>query len=103
MAIRLDEVSSKTRGKLRTLLDVILERKEQRLKAQEEGKSVKKRVLRPWESFSDLAENRHYTPKKRKTIMRPFVKSEVCLTEEEKMARRIRQRANELFSNNDFF
>jgi len=103
MAIRLDDVNSKKSGKLKTLLDVILDRKEQKLRAQEQGQVIKKRVLRPWESFSDLAENRHYTPKKRKSIMQPFKKSEPALTEEEKMARRIRQRAKELFLNKDFF
>ena len=103
MAIRLDDVNTKTRGKLKTLLDIILERKEQKLRAQNEHQVIKKRVLRPWESFSDLSENRHYTPKKRKTIMRPFVKGEMALTDEEKMARRISQRATELFENRDFF
>jgi hypothetical protein len=103
MAISLDDVNVKTSGKLRTLLDIILERKEQKLRSQMNGESIKKRVLRPWESFNDLADNRHYTPKKRKTIMQAFKKNEVILTDEEKMARRIRVRAEELFSNVEFF
>lgn len=92
MALKLDDVKLKPTGALKSLLDLILERRE-------EGEAIrKKRVLRPWESFSDLKKDRNFEVKRKKgNIMKPFVK-DVQLSDEQKMAKIIKKRAIELFS-----
>mgnify|MGYP000309156047 CR=1 FL=1 len=101
MAISLNDLNSQASKKVKSIIDVVLERKEAKLKARQEGIAIKKRVLRPWESLEELTNDSHYEPKKRNSIMRPFQKEPV-LSDEEKMARRIHERAKELFTDLEY-
>lgn len=96
MALKLEDLPVKPKGALKSLLDIILENKEKKKGLQ------KKRVLRPWESFEDLSKERNFEDRpKKKSIMKPFVK-EIQLTDEQKMALKIKKRAAELFSDSKF-
>lgn len=93
MALKLDDVKLKPTGALKSLLDIILEKKEERAE-----KLLKKRVLRPWESFSDSLQGRNFEKRReKKSIMKPFIKDSQ-LTDEQKLALKIKTRAAELFA-----
>ena len=89
MAIGLKDIESSKQISKKSLFDLILERKEQRFHEPEsrEQESIqdKKRVLRPWESFHSTCQ------------------PEVLILSEEQMLKRIKERAEELFKNIDFF
>ncbi len=86
MAISLNDINKKASNGVKSILDVILERKEEKLS----GRSRKKRVLRPWESGSA-----EVTVEKVK-VMAPFEKTR-HLSDDEFMALKIQERAEELF------
>jgi hypothetical protein len=93
MAIGLKEINNKSKKGIKSILDVILERKEDKL----EGKKVKKKVLRPWQLHHDGL-NQYSDEIKKSTIMSPFEKGGTkSLSEDEIMARKIKLRASELF------
>jgi hypothetical protein len=94
MAIGLKEINSKSKKGLKSILDVILERKEDKIA----GKKVKKKVLRPWQLHHDGL-NQYSDEVKKSTIMSPFEKKIENLSEDEIMSRKIKQRAEELFVN----
>lgn len=92
MAISLNDINSKSKKGVKSILDVILERKEEKLS----GSSVKKKVLRPWQRTSKDHENFEEQNTKKK-IMSPFEKTHKKLSEDELMALKIKERASELF------
>ena len=92
MAIGLKEINNKSKRGLKSILDVILERNEDRVV----GKKVKKKVLRPWQLNHDGL-NQYSDEVKKSTIMSPFDKKIETFNDDELMARKITQRANELF------
>lgn len=93
MAIGLKEINNKSKKGLKSILDVILERKEDK----SSGKRVKKKVLRPWQLHQDGL-NQYSDEIKKSTIMSPFEKSGTrLLTEEELMGEKISKKASELF------
>ncbi|EQC49089.1 hypothetical protein M899_2688 [Bacteriovorax sp. BSW11_IV] len=91
MAISLEKVTNQSTptNKVKSLLDIVLERKEQRYK------KSKKKSLRPWQNFNDqVADDRYY--KKKSTVMKPF--NEAQLSDDEKLEIQIAHRANTLFT-----
>lgn len=95
MAISLSDINKKASSGVKSILDVILERKEEKLS----GLARKKKVLRPWQS-NDSQENSQRQSRvviKRK-VMAPFEKGQ-SLSEDEIMALKIQERAKELFKN----
>ncbi|WP_417335544.1 hypothetical protein [Halobacteriovorax marinus] len=90
MAIGLNDINKKATRGVKSILDVILERKEEKLS----GKTRKKRVLRPWESTQERVQE----PQKNSRVMAPFEKSQ-SLSEDELMGLKIQERAKELFQN----
>jgi len=93
MAISLNDINRKSKKGIKSILDVILERKEEKLS----GNSIKKKVLRPWQRISDQNEN--FEDHASKKIMNPFEKSYKKLSADELMAMKITERAKELFVN----
>lgn len=90
MAISLDKVTNQSSTRVKSLLDIVLERKEQRYK-----KKAKKKSLRPWQNFNDqVADDRYY--KKKSTVMRPY--NEAQLSDDEKLEIQIAQKAHNLFA-----
>lgn len=90
MAISLDKITNQSTAKVKSLLDIVLERKEERYK-----KKAKKKALRPWQNFNDQgADDRYYA--KKSTVMRPF--NEAQLSDDEKLEIQIAQKAHKLFS-----
>lgn len=88
MAISLNDINKKASNGVKSILDVILERKEEKLS----GRARKKKVLRPWQSREVS------TQETRTKVMAPFEKKQV-LSEDELMALKIQERASELFKN----
>ncbi|MDD0853832.1 hypothetical protein HBN50_12040 [Halobacteriovorax sp. GB3] len=92
MAVRLDDVCKKGSGSTKSLLDMVLDRKEARYKS----KNAKKKSLRPWQNFRDkISDERYY--KKKSKVMKPF--SDADLSDDEKLELQIKERAHELFNN----
>ncbi|OUR96417.1 hypothetical protein A9Q84_08680 [Halobacteriovorax marinus] len=94
MAISLNDINNKSKKGVKSILDVILERKEEKLS----GKAIKKKVLRPWQRTSESHVNFEEQSSKKK-IMNPFEKRQTKLSEDEIMAIKITERAKELFIN----
>ncbi|WP_127714741.1 hypothetical protein [Halobacteriovorax sp. HLS] len=94
MAISLKQINNKSKKGMKSILDVIIERKEDKLS----GKKQKKKVLRPWQLHHDGLIQ--YSDKiKKSSIMAPFEKSSTNLSEDELMGIKIKERAKELFRN----
>lgn len=94
MAIGLKEINNKSKRGLKSILDVILERNEEK----SSGERIKKKVLRPWQLHQDGL-NQYSDEIKKTTIMSPFEKKSEALSEDEVMQIKIKQRAEELFVN----
>ncbi|GEM_PF-4529150 len=96
MAISLSDINKKASSGVKSILDVILERKEEKLS----GLAQKKKVLRPWQSNSseEKLERQGRVVIKRKKVMAPFEKGQT-LSEDEIMALKIQERAKVLFKN----
>ena len=93
MAISLNDINKKASKGVKSILDVILERKEEKLS----GRTRKKRVLRPWESSSTDSSDPSITSNTK--VMAPFEKKGKVLSDDEFMALKIQERAKELFQN----
>ena len=93
MAISLNDINKKASKGVKSILDVILERKEEKLS----GRIRKKRVLRPWESRNTDSQDISNTSKNK--VMSPFEKKGKILSDDEFMALKIQERAKELFQN----
>ncbi|WP_372654891.1 hypothetical protein [Halobacteriovorax sp.] len=91
MAISLSDINKKASSGVKSILDVILERKEEKLS----GLAKKKKVLRPWQSENSETQSRVVIKRK---VMAPFEKGQT-LSEDEIMALKIQERAKVLFKN----
>lgn len=94
MAITLESTQSrKGSRRIKSLLDLILERKERK----------QNYTLRPWQNFGDEVECQEEGAKKNSNIMRPYEESEDWRRAlERQMARKIAERAKFLFDKIDY-